>query len=59
VIWEDDGKKSFVEIPAPKPDQEPKKVAIKTGISDGLNVEVVSGLQKGQKVVERPPKEIS
>lgn len=59
VIWEDDGKKSFVEIPAAKPDQEPKKVAIKTGISDGLNVEVVSGLQKGQKVVERPPKEIS
>jgi HlyD family secretion protein len=59
VTWEDDGKKSFVEIPAPKPDDEPKKVAIKTGISDGLNVEVESGLQKGQKVVERPPKEIS
>jgi hypothetical protein len=34
-------------------------VEIKTGISDGLNVEVVSGLSKGQKVVERPPKEIS
>jgi multidrug efflux pump subunit AcrA (membrane-fusion protein) len=34
-------------------------VEIKTGISDGLNVEVLSGLKKGDKVVERPPKEIS
>lgn len=59
VLWEDEGKKAFVEIPAASPDGEPKKVAIQTGISDGLNLEVVSGLEKGQKVVERPPKEIS
>ncbi|HUP63722.1 MAG TPA: efflux RND transporter periplasmic adaptor subunit [Thermoanaerobaculia bacterium] len=59
VLWEEDGKKAFVEIPGEGPKAEPKKVEIKTGISDGLNVEIVSGLQKGQKVVERPPKEIS
>lgn len=59
VSWEDGGKKAFVELPPAGPDAEPKKVAIETGISDGLNVEVASGLQKGQKVVERPPKEIS
>ena len=41
------------------PKAQPKKVEIKTGISDGLNVEVLSGLKKGDKVVERPPKEIS
>jgi hypothetical protein len=34
-------------------------VEIKTGISDGLSVEVVSGLKKGDRVVEKPPKEIS
>ncbi|MFZ2492278.1 MAG: efflux RND transporter periplasmic adaptor subunit [Thermoanaerobaculia bacterium] len=59
VIFEDGGKKAFVEIPNADPKADPKKVEIKTGISDGLNVEVVAGLKKGAKVVERPPKEIS
>lgn len=31
---------------------------IKTGLSDGLNIEVSDGLALGEKVVERPPKEI-
>ncbi|OGC92720.1 MAG: hypothetical protein A2W25_07005 [candidate division Zixibacteria bacterium RBG_16_53_22] len=31
---------------------------IKTGLSDGLNIEVTEGLALGEKVVERPPKEI-
>jgi len=59
VTFEDGGKKATVEVPGKDPKAEPKKVEIKTGISDGLNVEVTSGLEKGQKVVERPPKEIS
>ena len=59
VTFEDGGKKTFVEVPAGDPKAEPKKVEIKTGISDGLNIEIVSGVKKGQKVVERPPKEIS
>jgi HlyD family secretion protein len=58
VTFADGGKKATVEIPGSDP-RSPKKVDIKTGISDGLNVEVVSGLTKGQKLVERPPKEIS
>src|SRR5436190_4152400 len=58
VTFEDGGKKTFVELPGTDP-KSPKKVDIKTGISDGLNVEVLSGLTKGQKIVERPPKEIS
>jgi len=47
---------SFVEIP----DElgEPKELAIETGLSDGLQVEVVSGLAEGDQVIERPPKEI-
>jgi HlyD family secretion protein len=59
VTFEDGGKKATVEIPGPTPKSAPKKVDIKTGISDGLNVEVLSGLKKGDKVIERPPKEIS
>jgi HlyD family secretion protein len=59
VTFEDGGKKTTVEIPAAEPKAEPKKVEIKTGVSDGLNIEIVSGLKKGDKVVERPPKEIS
>jgi HlyD family secretion protein len=59
VSFEDGGRKATVEIPGATPKAAPKKVAIKTGISDGLNVEVVSGLARGTKVIERPPKEIS
>ena len=59
VTFEDGGKKASVEVRNDDPKAEPKKVEIKTGISDGLNVEVTSGLEKGAKVIERPPKEIS
>ncbi|HEY6136551.1 MAG TPA: efflux RND transporter periplasmic adaptor subunit [Thermoanaerobaculia bacterium] len=59
VLFEDGGKKTYVELPSAKPKEEPRKVEIKTGISDGLNIEIVAGLKKGDKVVERPPKEIS
>ena len=59
VTFEDGGKKASVEVAGAGPKAQPKKVEIKTGISDGLNVEVISGLKKGDRVVERPPKEIS
>ena len=59
VTFEDGGKKATVEVASSDPKAQPKKVEVKTGISDGLNVEIISGLSKGQKVVERPPKEIS
>jgi HlyD family secretion protein len=59
VTFSDGGKKATVELPGADPKAEPKKVEVKTGISDGMNVEITSGLKKGDKVVERPPKEIS
>jgi HlyD family secretion protein len=31
---------------------------IETGLSDGINIEVVSGVEEGELVVERPPKDI-
>ena len=59
VIWEDGGQKAFVEVPGNGPEAEPEKVEIKTGISDGLNVEITEGLEAGDVIIERPPKEIS
>ena len=59
VIFEDGGKKAFVELPGGDPKADPRKTEVQLGISDGMNVEVASGLQKGSKVVERPPKKIS
>jgi HlyD family secretion protein len=59
VIFEDGGKKTFVELPPAKPKEPPKKTAVKLGISDGLNVEVAEGLSQGAKVLERPPKKIT
>ncbi len=59
VTFEDGGKKATVELAGSDPKAPGKKVEIKTGISDGLNVEVISGLKKGDRVIERPPKEIS
>lgn len=34
-------------------------VTITTGLSDGINIEVMTGLDTGQLLVERPPKEIT
>jgi HlyD family secretion protein len=59
ITFEDGGKKASVEVPAADPTAEPVKKEIKLGISDGMNAEVVAGLEKGMKVVERPPKKIS
>jgi HlyD family secretion protein len=58
VIFEDG--KRFVEVPDSESKGEPKtrKIEIQTGLSDGLNIEVVSGLKEGEKVVEKPPREI-
>jgi len=59
VIFEDGGKKTFVELPAANPKEPPKKVAVKLGVSDGLSTQVVEGVAVGAKVVERPPKKLT
>jgi len=35
-----------------------ERTIIKTGLSDGLNIEVTEGLKEGDLLVEKPPKEI-
>ncbi|HWC66368.1 MAG TPA: efflux RND transporter periplasmic adaptor subunit [Thermoanaerobaculia bacterium] len=59
VEFEDGGNKAFVELAPRDPKGKPVKTEVKVGISDGLNVEVVSGVSAGQKLVEKPPKEIT
>ncbi|MEW6368263.1 MAG: efflux RND transporter periplasmic adaptor subunit [Acidobacteriota bacterium] len=58
VIFEDEGRKTFVEVPGKSEKDEPKKIPVTIGLSDGLNVEILSGLKAGDRVVERPPREI-
>jgi len=58
VLFENDGADTFVEIPSETPEGEPRKVKIETGLSDGLNIEVSSGLAEGDKVLQRPPRDI-
>jgi HlyD family secretion protein len=52
-----DGKAS-VEVPAKNEKDPPVKREIKTGLSDGMNVEVAEGLAEKDLVIERPPKKI-
>jgi HlyD family secretion protein len=49
--------KATVELPSPG-EAPPTKRTIKVGLSDGMNVEVLEGLQDKDLVVERPPKKI-
>jgi HlyD family secretion protein len=49
--------KRFIEIPKGR-GLEAQKIEIQTGLSDGLNIEILSGIKEGDKVVERPPREI-
>ncbi|MDH3745574.1 MAG: efflux RND transporter periplasmic adaptor subunit [Acidobacteriota bacterium] len=58
VLFEDDGARTFVELPGEGPEADPRKVEIETGLSDGLNIEVESGLDESDEVVQRPPREI-
>jgi HlyD family secretion protein len=50
--------KSTVEVPGAGDKALPVKKEIKTGLSDGINIEVAEGLKAGEPVVERPPKKI-
>lgn len=49
---------AYVEIPDSAKPTEAKEIPIKTGLSDGLQVEILAGLEQGAEVIERPPKEI-
>jgi HlyD family secretion protein len=47
-----------VEVPGATEGAEPETRTVEVGLSDGLSIEIVSGLAEGDLVVERPPKQI-
>jgi len=47
-----------VEVPGATEGAEPETRTVEVGLSDGLSIEIVSGLAEGDLVVERPPKHI-
>lgn len=52
VVTMRDGK-NFVEIPGDEPGSR-KEIEVELGLSDAITVEVVSGLEEGDKVLEKP-----
>ena len=48
---------AFVRIP--EGEKKSKELHIKTGLSDAINVEIISGLKEGQEVLEKEVKEIT
>ena len=52
VHFDEEAGKAYVRLPAKTPDGEPERHEIVTGLSDGLSVEVVSGLAEGDEVLE-------
>ncbi len=54
LVLSEEGKR-FVEV---KENEIINKIEVKTGLSDGLNIEILEGLKEGDLVVERPPREI-
>ncbi|HPG40606.1 MAG TPA: efflux RND transporter periplasmic adaptor subunit [bacterium] len=48
---------AFVMLPAPE-GSEAKEQYIQTGLSDAVTIEITSGLEEGQEVLEKKPKEI-
>ncbi len=53
-----EGEKAFVTLPSIKKGVPGERKEIKVGLSDGLNVEVLSGLAEKDSLQEPPPKEI-
>ena len=53
-----EGEKVFVDVPGEKTGDEPVRRELTIGLSDGLQAEILSGLEEGEMVVQRPPREI-
>ena len=58
VQFDSDGGATWVELPGNAPGADPVRADIEVGLSDGLNIEVVSGLDEGDRVVQRPPRDV-
>lgn len=55
VTFDEDEATVTVQLPG----EQTEERVIRTGLSDGINIEILEGLEEGEKVVEPPPREIS
>jgi len=51
-----DGDSAFVNVP--DAEGKPQKRWIRTGLSDAINIQVMSGLREGERVLEKPTQEV-
>jgi len=58
VQFDSDGGATWVEVPGDAPGADPVRTDVEVGLSDGLNIEIVSGLEEGDTVVQRPPRDV-
>ncbi len=49
---------TFVQLPAAKPDLQPEERLVQIGLSNGIDVEIISGLEIGDAVLEKEAQEI-
>ncbi|MFH2036551.1 MAG: efflux RND transporter periplasmic adaptor subunit [Candidatus Zixiibacteriota bacterium] len=56
IEFKDDS--AFVEITTDSMSEKIDTILVETGLSDGIQIEILSGLAEGDKVIERPPREI-
>ncbi len=53
-----DEEETYVELPPASEEGEPLRQLVSIGLSDGLQVEIVSGLDEGAQIMERAPRDI-
>ena len=58
VHFSEDGSRTWVELEPDVPDGEPAEREVEVGLSDGLQIEVVSGLEAGERIIERAPRDV-
>jgi HlyD family secretion protein len=52
------GDSTFALIPAKNPEQKPSEKLVKTGLSDAISIEILSGLAENMEIAEPPVKKI-
>jgi HlyD family secretion protein len=55
---EEDEQVTWVRLPPDETDGELRRVDVETGLSNGLNIEIVSGVDEGDQIVELPPRDV-
>lgn len=58
VHFSEEGSRTWVELEPELPGVEPPEREVEVGLSDGLQIEIVSGLEPGDRIIERAPRDV-